>query len=45
LHHLNKEYGETSLKESLRQAKDIIAQNDSRITELEGIYSELLRQE
>eukprot|EP00826_Nyctotherus_ovalis_P012156 TRINITY_DN13182_c0_g3_i1.p1 TRINITY_DN13182_c0_g3~~TRINITY_DN13182_c0_g3_i1.p1 ORF type:complete len:317 (+),score=97.31 TRINITY_DN13182_c0_g3_i1:458-1408(+) len=45
LHHLNKEYGETPLKESLRQAKDIIAQNDSRITELEGIYSELLRQE
>ncbi len=44
-HHLNKERGETVMKESLRQATDIIAQNNSRIIELEGIYSELLRQE
>ena len=44
-HHLNKDKGETVLKESLRQANDIIAQNNSRIIELEGIYSELLRQE
>ena len=44
-HHLNKEKGETVMKESLRQANDIIAQNNSRIIELEGIYAELLRQE
>jgi len=44
-HHLNKERGETVLKESLRQGNEIVAQNNSRIIELEGIYAELLRQE
>eukprot|EP00831_Metopus_contortus_P065458 TRINITY_DN5847_c0_g1_i1.p1 TRINITY_DN5847_c0_g1~~TRINITY_DN5847_c0_g1_i1.p1 ORF type:complete len:232 (-),score=69.19 TRINITY_DN5847_c0_g1_i1:29-724(-) len=44
-HVVNKEKGESVMKETLHTAKDIISQNDSRIVELESIYCELLRQD